>query len=107
MEGSVASVVGDDARRPRAMVDALCAEFDEVIAPVHVDGVIRMRPIDSADELPTGVIGQPAPRLYRTTTTGTAHRFSYAVGPDSLKAIVHPPRSPVWSMTRDDTATSR
>jgi sulfhydrogenase subunit beta (sulfur reductase) len=86
-----------------AMVDALCAEFDEVIAPVHVDGVIRMRPIDSADELPTGVIGHQRPGVYRTTTSGTAHRFSYAVGPDSLKAIVHPPRSPVWSMTRDDT----
>ena len=84
------------------MIDALRAQFDEVIAPVLEDGVIRMRPIDSADELPTGVIDDQRPGSYRTTTTGGARRFSYTVGPDSVKAIVHPPRSPVWSMTRDD-----
>jgi ferredoxin len=94
-----------------AMVDALCARFDEVIAPVFVDGVIRLRPIDSADELSTGVTDDQQPGSYRATVTVTpvpgtgvtgVLRFSHAVGPDSLKAIVHPPRSPVWSMTRDD-----
>lgn len=85
-----------------ALVDALCSEFDEVVAPVLVDGVIRMRPIDGADELPSGVTDDQRPGAYRATKTGGTHRFSYAVGPDSLKAIVHPPRSPVWSMTRDD-----
>jgi ferredoxin len=85
-----------------AMVDALCAQFDEVVAPVLVDGVIRMRPIDGADELPSGVTDDQRPGSYRATVTGGAQRFSYAVGPDSLKAIVHPPRSPVWAMTRDD-----
>jgi ferredoxin len=102
MEGSVASVwvlTSDDLV---AMVDALCDEFEEVIGPVLVDGVIRMRPIDSADELPTGVIDAQRRGSYRATRTGGARRFSYSVGPDSLKAIVHPPRSPVWSMTRDD-----
>ena len=34
--------------------------------------------------------------------TGTSLRFSYGLGPDSLKAIVHPPRSPVWTMRRSD-----
>jgi hypothetical protein len=62
--------MGDDACRPRRMVDALCAEFDEVIAPVLVDGVIRMRPIDSADELPTGVTDDQGPGSYRATATG-------------------------------------
>ncbi len=84
------------------MVDTLRAQFDEVIAPVLVDGVIRMRPIDGADELPTGITDVQGPGTYRTTGTATAQRFSYAVGPDSMKAIVHPPRSPVWTMTRDD-----
>jgi ferredoxin len=86
-----------------AMVAALRAEFDEVIAPVRVDGVIRMAPVDSADELPRGVVDEHGPGTYRTSTTAEAHRFAYVVGPDSLKAIVHPPRSPVWTMTRDDT----
>jgi sulfhydrogenase subunit beta (sulfur reductase) len=85
-----------------AMVDVLCADFDEVIAPVLVDGVIRLEPIDSADDLPSGATDDQHPGSYRATATDGAHRFSYAVGPDSLKALVHPPRSPVWTMTRDD-----
>jgi sulfhydrogenase subunit beta (sulfur reductase) len=85
------------------LVDALCAEFDEVIAPMLVDGVVRLAPIDSSDDLPTGATDDQSPGSYRTMTAGGAHRFSYAVGPDSLKALVHPPRSPVWTATRDDT----
>ena len=85
------------------LVDALCADFDEVIAPVLVDGVVRLAPIDSADDLPTGATDDQRPGSYRATTTGGPHRFSYVVGPDSLKAIVHPPRSPVWTMSRDHT----
>lgn len=102
MEGSGVSVWAMTPGDLDAMVDALCEEFEQVIAPVLVDGVIRMRPIDSADELPAGVTDDQRPGSYRTARTGDAHRFSYTVGPDSLKAIVHPPRSPVWSMTRDD-----
>ncbi len=85
-----------------AMVDSLGNQFDEIIAPILVDGVVRMRPIDNADELTTGVTDDQGPSSYRATLTGGEHRFSYAVGPDSLKAIVHPPRVPVWTMTRDD-----
>jgi sulfhydrogenase subunit beta (sulfur reductase) len=102
MERTAASVWVMTAADLGAMVDALCAQFDEVIAPVLVDGVIRMRPVDSADELPIGVTDDQGPGAYRATATGGTHRFSYAVGPDSLKAIVHPPRIPVWTTTRDD-----
>jgi sulfhydrogenase subunit beta (sulfur reductase) len=102
MEGATASMWAMTPRDLVAMVDALCAAFDEVLAPVFADGVIRLRPIDSADELPIGVTDRHDPGSYRATATGGSRRFSYAVGPDSLKAIVHPPRSPVWSMTRDD-----
>ena len=102
MEGTVASTWALTPSDLVAVVDALCAQFDEVIAPVAVDGLVRMRPIDSADELPAGVTDDQQPGSYRLATTGGHHRFSYAVGPDSLKAVVHPPRSPVWTMTRDD-----
>jgi sulfhydrogenase subunit beta (sulfur reductase) len=102
MEGMVASAWAMSSADLLEMVDVLCAQFDEVVAPVLVDGVVRMRPIDSADELPTGVTDDQHPGSYRATVTGGTHRFSYAVGPDSMKAIVHPPRSPVWTMTRDD-----
>jgi ferredoxin len=103
MEGVVAPAWTMTSFDVAAMVDALCERFDEVIAPVLVDGVIRLAPIDSADDLPTRATDDQRPGSYRATTTGGTSRFSYAVGPDSLKAIVHPPRSPVWTMTRDDT----
>jgi len=105
MEGTLAS---DWVMTPgdlRTMVDALCTDFDEVIAPVMVDGVVRMRPIDGAEELPTGVTDDQRPGSYRASSIEEAHRFSYAVGPDSLKAVVHPPRIAVWTMTRDGDGT--
>jgi ferredoxin len=102
MEGAVAPAWMMTSADLVEMIDALTAQFDEVIAPELIDGVIRLRPIDSADELPTGVTDDQDPGSYRATSTGGGQRFSYAVGPDSLKAIVHPPRSAVWTVTRDD-----
>jgi sulfhydrogenase subunit beta (sulfur reductase) len=83
-------------------VELLAEQFDEVIGPVAVDGVIRLRPILSADDLPIGITDQQETATYRLVRTGTALRFSYGLGPDSLKAIVHPPRSPIWTMRRHD-----
>ena len=86
------------------LVIALSRRYDEVIAPVAVDGVIRLRPITSASELPVGITDEQEAASYRLVATGTKLHFSYGLGPDSLKAIVHPPRSPVWSMHRRDGA---
>lgn len=84
------------------LVTALNERYDEVIGPVVADGVIRLRPIASALDLPVGVTDEQEAATYRLVPTGTKLRFSYGLGPDSLKAIVHPPRSPVWTMRRRD-----
>jgi ferredoxin len=84
------------------LVDALVDEFDEVIGPVVEDGAIRLRPIGSVHDLPLGVTDEQEAGTYRLVATGTPLRFSYGVGSDSLKSIVHPPRSPVWTMHRRD-----
>lgn len=84
------------------LISALVTEFDEVIGPVAVDGVIRLRPIESVNDLPIGVTEDQETAFYRLRETGTSRRFSYGLGPDSLKAIVHPPRSPIWTMRRSD-----
>jgi ferredoxin len=84
------------------LVSLLVTEFDEVIGPVAEDGVIRLRPIHSTTDLPIGVTEEQETATYRLHKTGTQLRFSYGLGPDSLKAIVHPPRSPVWTMRRHD-----
>jgi ferredoxin len=81
---------------------AVARRVDEVIGPVVVDGVIRLRPIHSVAELPLGVTDEQEAATYRLTATGAIRHFSYGLGPDSLKGIVHPPRSPVWTMYRRD-----
>ncbi|MGD9995905.1 MAG: 4Fe-4S dicluster domain-containing protein [Ilumatobacteraceae bacterium] len=89
----------DDLHR---LVRALRSRFDEVIGPVVHDGVIRLRPIASAGELPLGVTDAQEAATYRLVPSGTPLHFSYGPGPDSLKSLVHPPRSPVWTMHRRD-----
>lgn len=84
------------------LVAALTERFDEVIGPVVADGVIRLRPIASAGDLAVGVADEQEAATYRLATTGSELHFSYGLGPDSLKSIVHPPRSPVWTMHRRD-----
>jgi ferredoxin len=84
------------------LVSLLVRRFEEVIGPVAVDGAIRLRPIESIDDLPVGVTDEQETATYRLRSTGTELRFSYGLGPDSLKALVHPPRSPVWTMRRSD-----
>lgn len=84
------------------LVSTLVDEFDEVIGPVVADGAIRLRPITSGHELPVGVTDEQEAASYRLVPTGSTLHFSYGLGPDSLKGIVHPPRSPVWVMRRRD-----
>ena len=84
------------------LVALLVERFDEVIGPVADGGVVRLRPIESADDLPTGVTDIQGPGSYHLRETGSALRFSYGPSVDSLKAIVHPPAVPVWTMRRRD-----
>ncbi len=84
------------------LIEALVGRFDEVIGPVVLDGVVRLQPIESADDLPIGIADEQAPATYRLRRDASALRFSYGLGPDSLKSLVHPPRSPVWTMRRRD-----
>lgn len=84
------------------LVTELVHRFDEVIGPVVADGAIRLRPITSAQDLPIGVTDEQEAATYRLVETGSSLRFSYGLGPDSLKSVVHPPRTPVWTMRRRD-----
>jgi sulfhydrogenase subunit beta (sulfur reductase) len=84
----------------RRLIDLLADEFEVVWGPVVDDGVIRLRPIRSSDELPRGIGDDQEAGTYRLTRTGSPLRFSYGPGPDSLKALIHPPSTPVWRIER-------
>lgn len=84
------------------LVQRLVDDFDEVLGPVVDDGVVRLRAITSAGDLPVGVVDEQEAADYRVVAGPGRRRFSYGPGPDSLKHIVHPPRTPVWTMHRRD-----
>ena len=86
------------------LVQLLRSEVEEVIGPVVDDGVVRLRPLENAADLPVGVTDHQAPAAYRLGPAAdrSTRAFSHVVGPDSLKALVHPPRVPVWTMDRSD-----
>ena len=82
----------------RRFLDTLLADFDEVIGPTVESSAVRLRPLTSIDDLPTGVVDEQEAGTYRVRHTDTPLHFSHGVGPDSMKSVVHPARSPVWTM---------
>ena len=73
-----------------------------VIGPTVVDGAVRLRPIHGVADLPTGWVDEQSPGSYRVEhQPGVAASFGWAVGPDSLKHVFHPPQRQVFSAERD------
>ncbi len=86
----------------RRFLDTLFDEFDDVVGPVVESGVIRLRRLAAIDDLPTGFVDEQEAGTYRVRRSGTPLHFSHGVGPDSVKSVVHPARSPVWTMRWSD-----
>jgi sulfhydrogenase subunit beta (sulfur reductase) len=75
-----------------ALFAALGADGRQVIGPTVVDGAIVLGELASVDDLPVGLGLETAPGRARIVDRGDRRRFSYAVGPTSLKPLVFPPR---------------
>ncbi len=77
----------------------------EAFGPQVIDGVIGWAPLHSVEQLPAGVHDEQAPGRYRLTTDptgGDRSRFGWAVGPQTTKPLLHPPTSPVWTITHGE-----
>jgi sulfhydrogenase subunit beta (sulfur reductase) len=73
----------------------------EVYGPQVCDGVITLDRLVSVEDLPLGVTDVQSGGRYRLEPRDDGARFGYAVGPQSWKQLLHPPRTPVWTMRRD------
>ena len=73
------------------LVGALVESGHAVVAPTVRDGVIALREIGDAAELPAGTTDEQAPGSYRLKERGDGALFGHAVGPDSAKRWLHPP----------------
>lgn len=86
----------------QSLLSELAARGYETIGPQVRDEVIVHDRLVSVDQLPLGVTDVQGGGRYRLEPRGDGARFGYAVGPQSWKERLHPPRSPVWTMTRDN-----
>jgi ferredoxin len=90
-----------------AMLELLDEQGFEVIGPRRIDGVIAYAPVDSFDDLPIGVTDRQMPGRYSLHDTERRTYFGTAVGPHSMKHLLHPASSAVWDISRaDDGALS-
>ncbi|MDH3710427.1 MAG: 4Fe-4S dicluster domain-containing protein [Cyclobacteriaceae bacterium] len=67
------------------------------MGPVVRDGAIMLGEINSFDELAQGYTDEQAKGHYRIKPIPTRGLFQYAVGPQSFKQYLHPPRRKLWS----------
>jgi len=70
---------------------ALVDSGHAVVAPSVRDGVIALREIGTAAELPAGKTDEQAPGSYRLKERDDGALLGHAVGPDSAKRWLHPP----------------
>ena len=73
------------------LIQLLRAQGYTVIGPTVVDGVIMMRELTAAEELPRGVRDLQEGGSYRLEQTDTELTFDYVVGPDGPKRHLFPP----------------
>ena len=88
-----------------AQIDALVQELRRrgytVCAPVLDQGRLMIRPIESADELPRGLVDDQEPGSHRLRRSGDRY-FDYTVPADSWKRLFFPPRLRLWHASAKD-----
>jgi ferredoxin len=78
------------------LVKVVLARGFRAVGPVVADGAITLSEIGGASDLPSGWQDNQAPGHYGLTQTGSSRLFDWAVGPQSVKAEVFPPRATIW-----------
>lgn len=89
-------------RDPRDLIDAMLTAGWRVIAPVLRDGALAPDVLDTAADLPRGVVDAQAPGSYRLTLNATDRWFDAVVGAQGWKRWLHPPDRRLWTARRKD-----
>jgi sulfhydrogenase subunit beta (sulfur reductase) len=84
------------------LVDALRRRGYRVVGPTLRDGAIVYDELESAADIPAGWTDVQEPGSYRLERRPDEARFGYAVGPQSWKQFLFPPRVKLWSARRTD-----
>lgn len=85
-----------------ALIGELRARGYTVIGPQVRDDAIVLDEIEGIDDLPVGVGDEQEPARYRVVPAREGPRFSYAVGPQSLRRYLSPPRVSLFAAQREN-----
>ncbi len=84
-----------------SLLDVLRGDGYRLVGPVVRKGAIEYAELDGAADLPAGWTDEQAPGSYRLVQRGDDALFGYAVGPQSWKRELLPPRVRLWQARRD------
>lgn len=84
------------------LITTLAARGYTVVGPAVHDGVVVLAEVHGIDDLPIGRHDEQDAGRYRLDRAGTTELFGYAVGPDSFRRFLFPPRHLLWSATTRD-----
>ena len=87
---------------PAPLVDALRADGWRVIGPREGDGAIVYDEIETAHDLPRGLVDEQDGGHYRLRESGNDRWFDYVVGPQNWKKWLFPARQKLWSASRTE-----
>jgi len=85
------------------LIRALCQAGYRVLGPVLADQAIVYDEVSAAADLPQGWSDRQEKGFYRLTIRDDGAYFGYAVGPQSWKKYLHPPRQRLWHAEKTDT----
>ena len=101
---------GDTVIIERGALDGLLAAISgygyQVVGPTVHDGAIVYRDVRSAADLPIGWSDEQDGGRYRLRRREDEAVFGYAVGPQSWKQFLFPPRLPLWRARRGQNGGS-
>jgi len=83
-----------------ALLEALRGRGYRIVGPAVADGAIVLRELASTADLPAGWTDEQAPAAYRVARRDDGALFGYAVGPQSWKQELLPPRVRLWQARR-------
>ena len=82
------------------LLAAICDQGYQLVGPTVHDGAIVYRDVRSAADLPVGWGDEQDGGRYRLRRREDEAVFGYAVGPQSWKQFLHPPRLRLWRAQR-------
>src|SRR3989338_714101 len=84
------------------LLEALKRRHFEIIGPTVQDGAIVYDKMASSEDLPIGWHDEQEAGVYRLHKNQRPTFFEYALGPQSWKKFLHPPRVKLWQADRKD-----